>query len=525
MLPGLTPKAEDAEGQQTAEAQLRAHIMALVDRPLAFVYYIYPWGQPDTPLAQEEGPEAWQIQALQDLETALHTPGEGAVRVAVSSGNGIGKGALTAWLVHWFASTRPNGQGVVTANTKTQLETKTWREVAKWNKLARNGHWFEWSATKYTCKAAPETWFTAAIPWSERNAEAFAGTHEDNVLVIFDEASGIPAIIWDTAEGAFTHKGAIQFAFGNPTQNQGRFKEIFPGGRFAHRWKTYRVDSRTTRRGNHAQHQQWIEDYGLESDFVKIHVLGQHPSQSIKQFIGEDIVKKAQQRDLPFFHTLPKVLGVDVARTGANATVLLMRQGHRILWKRKYRGILTDETAGLVREVLDKEHPDATFIDAVGIGAGVYDQLRHTNHVVHAVQSAARFKAKTEAELKAGQPPERYYNKRAQMWGRCRDWLDVTGCLPLEDEELARQLQAPEYTYAGVDMILIESKEDMLERGIESPDDADSLVLTFAEPVEKRQEPQGSTLPTQFAHGTRMTWQGGGQNQRAVATARPWSRR
>ena len=501
------------------DLELGEHIAQLVDKPLAFVYYAYPWGEPGI-LAEEDGPENWQRTVLLELEEGLRQGGDlGAVRIAVASGNGVGKGALCAWLVHWFASTRPHGQGVVTANTQAQLMTKTWREVAKWHKLARNGHWFNWQATKYAFAADPETWFVAAIPWSEKNSEAFAGTHENDVLIILDEASAIPPIIWETLEGALTTTRVIEIAFGNPTRNTGRFKELFPGGRFAHRWITHRVDSRTCRRTNKAQLQQWIDDYGIDSDFVKIHVLGQHPSQSEQQFISEAIVKAAQTRDLPLWPTAPVILGVDVARTGANSTVFIMRQGSRIHWIREHRGLLTDETAGFVREILDTNRVDATFIDAVGIGAGVYDQLRHTNHTVHAVQSAARFKA-----IGADGQPSRYYNKRAQMWGRMREWLETVGCLP-DHEELARQLQAPEYTYAGVDMLLLESKEDMLERGIASPDLADSLALTFSEPVRPRLDGQNGP-PVQYAAAPGRPWQTGSVAQsRATGGSSPWRRR
>jgi len=137
------------------------------------------------------------------------------------------KTALVAWLIYWFISTRPHPQIVVTSNTKSQLETKTWRELAKWHKLAINSHWFEWTATKFYYKQHPETWFAAAIPWSKERSEAFAGTHEQHVLVIFDEASLVDDSIWETTEGAMTQPGAFWCVFGNPTRNTGRFSECF----------------------------------------------------------------------------------------------------------------------------------------------------------------------------------------------------------------------------------------------------------------------------------------------------------
>lgn len=487
----------------TDEALL-ADVAQLVDKPLAFVYWAFPWGLPGA-LAHEDGPDTWQREVLLELEHSLRTT-DGAVRIAVSSGNGIGKGALTAWVVLWFNVTRPNGQGVVTANTADQLTSKTWREVAKWHNLSRVKHWGVWQATKFSHAWSPETWYVSALPWSEHRSEAMAGTHEDHVLIVQDEASAIPDLIWDTLEGAMTTKGSIWLAFGNPTRNTGRFKEIFPPGRFAHRWQTHRIDSRTCKQPNQAQLRQWIEDYGEDSDFVKIHVKGEHPAQSEAQFIGEDLVQLALHREVaPFLH-LPKVLGVDVARTGSARTVLLMRQGCKILWAREWRNKRVDEVATLVRSSMELERPDATFIDAVGIGAGVYDLLRHTGHNVIAVNGAG---AVPDTVSLPSLPSEKdlYYNMRACMWGRMRQWLEEWGCLPPELTDLILELQAPEYTYANKDRILLESKEHMLERGVVSPDYADALSLTFFAQVRPAQRNQ----PQQYAKTAASPFQRGGQ--------------
>ena len=82
-----------------------------------------------------------------------------AVRFAVASGHGVGKTALSAWLVLWFLSTRDHPQVVVTANTAAQLRNKTWRELAKWHRLAANKHWFGWTSERFVFLESPETWF------------------------------------------------------------------------------------------------------------------------------------------------------------------------------------------------------------------------------------------------------------------------------------------------------------------------------------------------------------------------------
>ena len=486
---------------------LETDLAQLVDKPLAYVYWAFPWGEGE--LAGEEGPDIWQREVLLELEEGLRTT-EHAVRIAVASGNGIGKGALTAWVVKWFNDTRPQGKGLVTANTADQLNTKTWSEVAKWHRLSRTQHFAKWQATKLSSVWAPDTWFVSALPWSKDRPETMAGMHAPYILVVEDEASAIPDVIWDALEGSMTTKRAIWLAFGNPTRNSGRFKELFPGGLYAHEWRTHRIDSRTCKMANRGQLDAWIRTRGIDSDFVKIHVLGEHPSQSEDQFIGEDLVQAARQRDeVPYQH-LPKILGADIATT--NRGVFLLRQGCKILWRREVFNKQPDEYAAMLTSIMDLEQPDATFVDAVGVGAGVYAILRHTHHAVIAVNGAH---AVPETLSLPSMPSEKdvYYNMRACMWGRMKDWVREWGCLPMELTGLARELQEPHWTYAGKNQILLESKDDMRARGIASPDEADALSLTFYQTV----RPRGGNQPQTFATPTGSPFQRVGQPQVVAA--------
>ena len=174
---------------------------------LGFVGFAFPWGKAGTSLAGETGPEAWQREVLQQLGEGLFSPEE-ATRIAVASGHGIGKSALVAWIVLWAMSTCPDTRGIVTANTEGQLRTKTWPELAKWWRLAVNGHWFTYTASALhsSLPGRERTWRVDAITWSENNTEAIAGLHNKGrrAFALFDEASSIPEPIWDTIEGALT---------------------------------------------------------------------------------------------------------------------------------------------------------------------------------------------------------------------------------------------------------------------------------------------------------------------------------
>src|SRR3990172_8800608 len=205
--------------------------------PFGFVLFAFPWQEPGTELEFKTGPEEWQVVVLQDLGAGVISFSE-AIQIARTSGHGIGKSALVSWIILWAISTYEDTKGVITANTENQLKTKTWVELAKWYRLFIARDFFQMTATAIFSRD-PEherTWRIDMVPWSERNTEAFAGLHNKGrrIVLIMDEASAIPDVIWETSEGALTDADTqiIWCAFGNPTRNSGRFKECFAGGRF-----------------------------------------------------------------------------------------------------------------------------------------------------------------------------------------------------------------------------------------------------------------------------------------------------
>lgn len=451
------------QAQASTDADLAKAIAGTARDPLRYVYLAFAWGHGD--LANQSGPDDWQADILKTLGQGSITP-EQAIRIAVASGHGIGKSTLCAWIILWAMSTRPHLAGVVTANTKTQLETKTWRELALWHSRSINAHWFQWTASKFYHVLYPNTWFVAAIPWTKERSEAFAGLHAEHVLVIYDEASAVDDIIWEVSEGAMTTPSAIWCAFGNPTRNTGRFRECF--GKFKHRWATRQIDSRTAKMANQAQLKEWLEDYGEDSDFARIRILGQFPRAGSNQFISSELVDEARKRKPTAFGAL--VLAVDVARFGDDQTVLLARQGADVKILGKYRGLDTMQTAGKVAEAINQQKPAAVFIDGVGVGGGVVDRLSQLGYEVIDVNAGGR-----------ATDDKTYFNRRAEMWGKMRDWLP-TGAIP-DDQELCDDLIAPEYGFDAQNRIQLEKKERMKERGLASPDSGDALAMTFYENV------------------------------------------
>lgn len=460
--------------QSQYEIELSEDIGEFYDDPFGYVHYAFAWGVGE--LEEYDGPDEWQSEQLRRIgEKFLEDP-ETTVREAVASGHGIGKSCEVAWIILWAMSTRPHLNGVITANTTTQLSTKTWRELALWHKRAINGHWFKWTATKFFHVDHPETWFCAAVPNTEHNSEAFAGLHARHVLLIFDEASGIPDSIWEVAEGAMTTPRAMWFVFGNPTKNTGRFRECFNSDKA--RWSLAQIDSRTCKMTNKREINEWEDVYGEDSDFFRVRVKGQFPRLGVVQFIGNDIVDAAMAMDIPFesHMTMPLILGVDVARFGDDQSVVSLRQGRKIISIWKFRELNTMQLATEVAAIIKDVRPDATFCDVVGVGAGVVDRLRMLNFEIIEVNAGL-----------AAQDDQTYYNKRAEMWGRMKNWLIQGADIP-NDDALKKALIGVEYGFDMKERIILERKQDMKARGLSSPDEAEAIAHTFAELVSGRHE-------------------------------------
>lgn len=475
-----------ATSTNNTETRLIDFVADHVHDPLGYVQSSFEWNKGE--LGGSTGPRAWQRDILDTIGKHLRDPAtrHQPIQIAVASGHDIGKSALISMILQWGESTSPDTKGVVTANTDTQLRTKTWPEVTKWFRLALNAHWFKPTATAVSAvdESRERTWRADAIPWSETTTESFAGLHNKGrrIILIFDEASAISDKIWEVAEGALIDEDTeiIWLVFGNPTRNVGRFRECF--GKFRHRWITRQIDSRTVEGTNKLQIQKLVEDYGEDSDFVRVRVKGEFPRAGTMQFIGGDIVGEARKREAYANLGDPLVMGVDVARFGDDQSVIVIRRGRdarTIPWMR-FRGIDTMVLAAKVMELQNQYQCDAIFIDGGGVGGGVIDRLRMLKQNVIEVS----FGGAADRAISTSDGQVVYYNKRAEMWGYMRDWLKG-GSIP-DDPELVSNLEGVEYSYKplrGIDSIILEKKDDMKKRGLASPDDADALALTFAYPV------------------------------------------
>ena len=500
-----------AEDEQTLMASLWTP--ALKDDPLKFVMYLFPWGQKNTPLENFSGPRKWQREVLRDIgEHIRNNNGKidfDVLRMAVSSGRGIGKSALVSWLVIWMLSTRIGSTTIVSANSETQLRSVTWAEITKWLALSLNSHWFEVSATR----VMPAKWLTELVErdlkkgtrywgvegrlWSEENPDAYAGVHNfDGVMLIFDEASGISDAIWAVAAGFFTENTPHRFwmAFSNPRRNTGYFYEAFNAKRDF--WRNKVVDARSVEGTDKAVYEQIIQEYGPDSVQAHVEVYGEFPSAGDDQFIPVYLVDDATQRPRYKDATAPIIIGVDPARFGADATVIAVRQGRDLNVIKRYRGDDTMEIVGRVIEAIEEFNPALVVIDEGGLGAGIVDRLKEQRYKQ---VKGVNFGNKSTK-------PIMYGNKRAEMWGNMREWLK-TASVPT-DKLLKSDLTSPKVKPDSKGTIFLEGKKEMKARGLASPDAADAIAVTFAYPVGNRAPVDKAPRRSYGRSGVLTSWMG-----------------
>ena len=484
----------------------------IADNPEAFVLFAFPWGQVNTPLAKFKGPRQWQRDVLRTIgEHIKKNRGQvdmATLREAVASGRGIGKSALVSWLILWMLTTRIGSSVVVSANSESQLRSVTWGELTKWQAMIINAHWWEISATKlvpakWVCelverdlKKGTRYWAAEGKLWSEENPDSYAGVHNhDGMMLIFDEASGIPDPIWSVGAGFFTENilDRYWFAFSNPRRNQGYFFECFNAKRDF--WHARQIDARQVEDTDKAVYEQIIAEYGEDSSQARVEVYGEFPSTGEDQFISPTIVEDAFKRDRYKDTTAPIVIGVDPARGGADSTVIVVRQGRDIVAIKRYQGEDTMTVVGRVIDAIEEYKPVMTVIDEGGLGYGILDRLTEQRYKVRGVNFGSRAKNSIM-----------WGNKRAEMWGTMKEWLR-TASIP-EDRKLKSDLTGPMKKPNSSGTIFLEGKKEMKARGMASPDAADALCVTFAFPVAHREYVDKSPKKSYSQAGVLTSWMG-----------------
>lgn len=497
---------------ENIDEELASDMASFYLDPYGFVLYAFDWGKGD--LVSHPGPDKWQTAFLQDIRDELNKLRadeetiNDALFYATKAGHGVGKSAATSWIILWLMCTRPHFAGVVTANTKEQLTRKTWRELAIWHNRLICAHWFKYNATSFHHVVHRDTWRFDATPWSEHNSEAFAGMHNGGrgQAMIFDEASGISDKIWEVAEGAMSDPDAFWFCFGNPTKRSGRFYEAW--GKFARRWRKFTVNALEAAAANKKRLREMIEDWGMDSDYVRVRVLGEFPQQDVATLIPANLLDSALNRPVIGHERFRPIWGLDVARFGDDRTTLAKRRQRKlaeplIIWQ----GLNLMQICARVKILWDEtemdDKPSAICVDAIGIGAGVVDRLQE-------MAGAGQFGNTQIIGVNVSESAaasDLFARLRDELWWKARKWFETMAVSmemdienrthwalegneefyedpfnsPARKTPITDELRDILFSYLPNGKIKLEPKQDTKERLGRSPDAADAFVLTFAE--------------------------------------------
>ncbi len=456
-------------------------------------------------------PDRWQAEAL----TNIGGPANPRRLLALKACTGPGKSAALAWIgwhrLSCFAAPGEHPKGAALSVTADNLRDNLWAELSKWQGrseflLAA----FKWTKERIYARDHPETWFLASRAYAqdadlEAIGRALSGLHSQFPFVLLDETGDMPPAVGKTAMQIFTGNpaDALVAQAGNPTSTTGLLYESCTQARSAWHPVTITADpddpNRTPRvSAEHAR--EMIATYGRDNPWVMATILGMVPPGGLNQLLGPDDVEQAMNRrpSDESWRGLARILGVDVARFGADESVIARRCGSVVFPLDIGRGMDSLQGAGwTAQRIIDfyqdqtNRRAEAVFVDDTGgWGAGWIDQLRALHHPATGVGFAG----------KADDP--RYFNKRSEMHFRLAEAIKTGGlCLP-RDDTLARELTAPTYYFQG-DKMRLEEKEQIKKRLGTSPDRADALALTYAYGVAPGSRgDEGSGMPNRMPNRT-----------------------
>ena len=410
-------------------------------------------------------PDTWQTEVM--AAVAARSRG-----VSIRSGHGVGKTSCLSWLALWWIATHYHAKVVVTAPTSAQLHDALLPETKSWLKQSPPGFrdLFNVKSDRIELIADPERNFISAKTSRAEQPDALQGVHADHVLLICDEASGVPEQVYEAAAGSMSAHHATMVLAGNPIRSTGYFYDTF--NKLADRWKTFHISCEDTKRVSPEYIEECRLRYGEESNTYRVRVLGEFPRGDDDTVIPQELVAEAISRDIEPTQFGRMVWGLDVARFGADASALCKRKGNAITEPiRLWRNLDTMQLTGAIKAEYDSttEKPSEIFVDAIGLGAGVADRLRELNLPAYAINVS-----------ESPAMGHHYLNLRAELWYKAKGWLEGRDVRLPNDDVLKAELTTVRYTFTSSGRVKIESKAELKRRGVKSPDSADALVLTFA---------------------------------------------
>jgi phage terminase large subunit len=408
-------------------------------------------------------PQDWQREVMSAVA-------KGQRRCSIRSGHGVGKSSCASWLMIWFLLTRYPVKIVVTAPTASQLFDALFAECKRWIKELPTPikSLLEMKSDRIELGSSPTEAFISARTSRSESPESLAGVHADHVLLVVDEASGVPESVFEAAYGSMSGKDATTILLGNPTRSSGYFYETHT--RLRDSWWTKQVSCLDSPLVSPDFIQEMELKYGADSNAMKVRVYGEFPTAEDDTLISLHAVEQASKRVVEQPEGTAVVWGLDVARYGDDASVLCIRQGRHLIELHSWKKLSLMELAGRVLDLLHSsdEPPEEILVDSIGLGAGVLDRLRE-------LDISARGVNVSESPAMA----DRYANLRAELWDLTKQWFTEEVQIP-NDDSLIADLTAPRYSFNSSGKMIVESKAETKKRLGRSTDFADSLVLTFA---------------------------------------------
>ena len=412
-------------------------------------------------------PDEWQIELLD----AVAAPA--VRRVSVRSGHGVGKSTAVAMAAIWHVCIKVPSKTVVTAPTSSQLFDACFAEMKNVAKRLKPpfDKLLEVKSDRIELKGQPESTFISCRTSRAEQPEALAGVHSENVLLIADEASGVPNAVFEAASGSMSGHSATTILTGNPTRNTGFFYDTH--NRLKDDWYTMHVSCVDSPRVADDFVSDMMKRYGEDSPAYHVRVLGNFPPAEEDTVIPVALIDAAMNNEIRVHEDTITIWGLDVARQGGDASVLAKRQGPIIHPLTVWRNLDLMQLTGAVKAEYDalppSKRPQEIIVDSNGFGAGVLDRLRELGMPARGLNVSERAMAK-----------ETYLNLRAELWFKTKAWLEGQDVRLPYDDLLWAELAAPRYHFTSAGKIQVESKEAMKKRGVASPDRADAVCLCLA---------------------------------------------
>ena len=411
-------------------------------------------------------PDPWQAEVLNALAT-------GERKLSIRSGHGVGKTAMASWSMIWFLMTRYPVKVVCTSPTSSQLMDGLFAEIKLWLRELPEilMNLLEVKSDRIMLKATPTEAFISARFARSEQPEALAGIHSQNVLILVDEASGVPEQVFEAGYGSMTAENSHVLLIGNPTRTSGLFFDTHH--KLSSQWWRRKVSCIDSPRVTPEYIEEMKYRYSPESTEYRIRVLGEFPEADDNTVIPLHLVESAIEREVEIDEDAPLICGVDVARFGDNYSVLCKRRGRVVVGFRRWRGLdLMQLTGALMSEfeaLGGRDAPQEILVDSVGVGGGLVDRLQELGLPVVGINSS-----------ESPSMGATYLNLRAELWFKVKAWLESREVSLPDEDSLIAELVAPRYQFTSTGKTKLEGKDDLKKRGVPSPDMADALALTFA---------------------------------------------